>query len=804
MRPQNLIKQQPGAIALPDSDDRFNQELAEWFSGRGGVWSGTAAELLAAVKTAAGRGNDLWPRSPRLLYAHVESQRHKLHALGVDVVLHHRFPRIISLRSCGGEKPARKPPLRSLENDPTFDSSIKLPTPLEHQRPISAALPLAAMVKRPLMGAGLIESPRDRASLPRRGEQRDSKKAEAKLISQPAAKLLYDGYGVVENPFGVTPNTRFLYQSGTHAEARSSLIIGIEYGVGFQALIAPPGMGKTTILFNVLERFRDVARTALLFQVQGGSCDFLRYLLSELGSESHDSNLASLQGAVNRLLKQEHLAGRPTIIIVDEAQSLDSSVLETLRMLSNFETTTRKLVHIVLAGQPGLAERLAAPELAQLYQRISILTTLTPFGLEDTRDYIDHRLKIAGYLGPQLFTSSALNLIWEHSGGIPRQINKLCFNALLLATVGGQKQIDSAILEEVVHDFDLDRARFHMESTANSCEILQRRSSGRPSIENTADQPRQTSDETSQTAVTAPEPAIMVPHGTGESDGAICGNSEQTTLDEAWTAADLGDALQATPEASVAEPDSIATAKSEDPSCPNIDSACNLEPTLELKQNFVSDSTFEYDPESGVETDLAAESGVKSMLGLRWDEETNTPLQSEIEQLSRLHSDSDSEALSRAGRRWNPGSHPVQESKPDSSVVVCDPASKPDLKPNPALDKSGLGLILKRWRVHKTLFYLATSILILLFVLLHGGAPLSRSPRSELTPRRELTLGLPQPMPSYANDGKSDTQVWVDIQSGLYYCPGADLYSRTPAGKFTTQRIARLEHFTSASRELCQ
>jgi len=800
MRPQNLIKQQPGAITLPDSDDRFDQELAEWFSGRGGVWSGTAAELLAAVKSAAGRGNDLWPRSARLLYAHVESQRQKLHTLGVDVLLRHRFPRIISLRSCVSEKPVRKTPMRSLGNDPTFDSSINLPTSVERQRPISAALPLAAMAKRPLIGAGLIESPRDRASISRRVEQRDSKQAKAKLISQPAAKLLYDGYGVVENPFGVTPNPRFLYQSRTHAEARSSLIIGIEYGVGFQALIAPPGMGKTTILFNVLERFRGVARTALLFQVQGGSCDFLRYLLSELGCESHDSNLASLQEAVNRLLKQAHLAGRPAIIIVDEAQNLDSSVLETLRMLSNFETATRKLVHIVLAGQPGLAERLAAPEMAQLYQRISILTTLTPFGLEDTRDYIDHRLKTAGYLGPQLFTSSALKLIWEHSGGIPRQINKLCFNALLLASVEGQKQIDLGILEEVTQDFDLDSARFHMESTANSCEILQR-PSGQRSIENTADQPRQTGDEAPQPAVKGLGPAIMIPHATGESNGAICANYGQTTFDEAWTSADFGDGLQATPETSVAKPDSIAAIKSEDPSCPNPDSACDLEATLEPRQNFVSDSTFEYDPELGGETDLATRSGAKSILGLRWDEEASTP-QAEIEQLPRLHSDS--EVRSRTGLRWNPASRSVQDSKRDPSALVCDPASKADLKPNSALDTSFFGLILKQWRVNKTLIYLATSILIFLLVLLDGGASLSRSLRSELTPRRELTLGLSQPMPNYANDGKSDTQVWVDIQNGLYYCPGAELYSRTQAGKFTTQIAAQLERFTSASRELCQ
>jgi hypothetical protein len=223
-----------------------------------------------------------------------------------------------------------------------------------------------------------------------------------------------------------------------------------------------------------------------------------------------------------------------------------------------------------------------------------------------------------------------------------------------------------------------------------------------------------------------------------------------------------------------------------------------LEATLEPKQNYVNDSTFEYDSEFVVETDLATRSSTKSIPGLRWDGEACTP-QAEIEQLPR--SRSDSEVKSRTGLRWNPASSSVQESKRDPSALVCDP---PDLEPNSALDKSFFGLILKQWRAHKTFIYLATSILILLLVLLDGGASLSRSLRSELTPRRKLTTGLAQPMPNYANDGKVDTQVWVDIKNGLYYCPGAELYSRTPAGRFTTQRVAQLEHFTSANRELCQ
>src|SRR5437763_17002827 len=123
-----------------------------------------------------------------------------------------------------------------------------------------------------------------------------------------------------------------------------------------------------------------------------------------------------MQHTLNHFLIRQHRANRQTIVIVDEAQRLDTSVLETLQLLSNFETPTEKLLQIILAGQPQLAQRLASPEMAQLHQRISMLSTLIPFGLEDTRHYIEHRLTIAGYKGAPLFTSAAVRLIWERSG----------------------------------------------------------------------------------------------------------------------------------------------------------------------------------------------------------------------------------------------------------------------------------------------------------------------------------------------------------------------------------------------------
>ena len=310
-------------------------------------------------------------------------------------------------------------------------------------------------------------------TLPSAAGERNPQDTMRHVIGRLRLELVYGQYGLLENPFSVTPNPRYLYESRTHAEARSSLVAGIECGVGFQALIAPPGMGKTTILLSLLELYKDTARTGFLFQIQGDSRDFLRYLLLDLGCATGDSDFVRMQDALNQLLIREHRAGRRSIIVIDEAQTLDVSVLETLRLLSNFETPSEKLVQIILAGQPALAERLTTPEVAQLYQRISIRVKLIPFGLEDTRNYIEHRLRIAGYQRPLLFTHEAVSLIWECSRGIPREINTLCFNSLLLARAMEQKQVDSDILREVVADLDLNPVRFNTDPPASGTRDLQ-------------------------------------------------------------------------------------------------------------------------------------------------------------------------------------------------------------------------------------------------------------------------------------------------------------------------------------------
>jgi general secretion pathway protein A len=269
--------------------------------------------------------------------------------------------------------------------------------------------------------------------------------------------MFLEYYGLREQPFGVTPDPRFLYLSPAHREALASLYYGIDAGRGFMALIAKPGMGKTTLLFQLLEKFRGQARTAFIFQTQCSSREFMRFLLAELGFESHEQDFVRMHDEFNKLLLQEARAGRRFIIVVDEAQNLEPSVLETIRLLSDFETPRAKLLQIILAGQPELADKLASPKLSQLRQRISLVSGLTQLSLEESGNYIQHRLRIAGYSGGALFAPAALQTIAQFTEGIPRNLNNFCFNALSLGCALRQKTIGLPVVEEVISDLDITK-----------------------------------------------------------------------------------------------------------------------------------------------------------------------------------------------------------------------------------------------------------------------------------------------------------------------------------------------------------
>jgi general secretion pathway protein A len=262
-------------------------------------------------------------------------------------------------------------------------------------------------------------------------------------------------YQLAEQPFGVTPDPRFLFQSSTHREAIASVLYAVKAGRGFTALIAEPGMGKTTVLFNLLQQLGESTRTAFLFQAQDSPKNFLRNLLADLGIEDDGQDLVAMQAKLNECLVREISQGKNFLVVIDEAQNLDDSVLEVVRMLSNFETPREKLMTIILAGQPQLAEKLRSPQLTQLRQRVSIVARLKPFNPEETRAYIEHRLKVAGYRGESLFTDGAYALVAQRSCGIPRNINNICFNAMAIGCAMQLRTINATVIEEVLADLDL-------------------------------------------------------------------------------------------------------------------------------------------------------------------------------------------------------------------------------------------------------------------------------------------------------------------------------------------------------------
>jgi len=267
--------------------------------------------------------------------------------------------------------------------------------------------------------------------------------------------MFLDFYKMKEQPFGVTPDPRFLYLGKSHREALASLYYGIEANRGFVALIAPPGLGKTTLTFQLLQKLQQASRTVFLFQTQCNSKELFHYLLNGLGVDAEGMEMVSMHNKLNQILSREMLAGRRFILAVDEAQNLDPQVLESIRLLSNFETSQAKLLQILLIGQPALARKLANPELEQLQQRISMFAKLEPFGFEDTARYISHRLRVAGYEGGPLFAPGALRMIAEQSLGVPRKINSLCFSALSLGCALDSQQIDAGMMEEVIADRDV-------------------------------------------------------------------------------------------------------------------------------------------------------------------------------------------------------------------------------------------------------------------------------------------------------------------------------------------------------------
>src|SRR5438034_6323868 len=257
-------------------------------------------------------------------------------------------------------------------------------------------------------------------------------------------------FGMQQQPFNPTPDPRFLYLSEGHREGLAQLVYGVQERKGFILLTGEVGTGKTTLLRTLLGRLDGNTASAFVFDTTLPFEGLLEYILEDFGvakpGESHVQRLITL----NNFLMERRRAGQNTVLVLDEAQNFDLRTLEQIRLLSNFETHTDKLLQIVLTGQPELLDTLDRPELRQLQQRIGLRCRILPLTAEQTRDYIRTRLRVAGARDLGLFSDAAIIRIAEHSGGIPRVINTLCDHCLLIGYADQIRRIDRTIVEEAI------------------------------------------------------------------------------------------------------------------------------------------------------------------------------------------------------------------------------------------------------------------------------------------------------------------------------------------------------------------
>jgi len=260
--------------------------------------------------------------------------------------------------------------------------------------------------------------------------------------------MFLDYYQLREQPFGPVSDPAHLYPSRTHCEALELFGESLLSERGNLALIAEPGMGKTTLLYQVLVGLRESGRTAFLFQKQCNAREVLQFLLNELGIDSAGIGLEAMHAKLNEIWFAEMLAGKRFVLLFDDAEGLNDGVLEALRQISRYETSNSKLAQMVLCGQPGLLEKLEREELAQLRKRIVEVKHLEPLSAMETPGYVRKRMTAAGHRGESLFEPEALALIAECSQGIPRDINKICSRAMLEAYARGLHTVTEDIVEK--------------------------------------------------------------------------------------------------------------------------------------------------------------------------------------------------------------------------------------------------------------------------------------------------------------------------------------------------------------------
>jgi len=261
-------------------------------------------------------------------------------------------------------------------------------------------------------------------------------------------------YGLKEPPFNITPNPRFLFFSAKHREAFNHLLYGVRERKGFVQLTGEVGAGKTTLCRAALEQLGPGFSTALILNPVMDADQLMKAIAMELHLHVKGLDRLETVAEINRFLLQQVERHKDTVLIIDEAQDLTPELLEQVRLLSNLETDERKLLQIVLLGQPELRDRLNDHSLRQLRQRITIRFHLNPLRRGEIGQYIQHRLQVAGANGAPYFTPAALWRIYRYSGGIPRLINAACDKCLLAGFVEQRDSIDFRMVGRAVRELE--------------------------------------------------------------------------------------------------------------------------------------------------------------------------------------------------------------------------------------------------------------------------------------------------------------------------------------------------------------
>jgi general secretion pathway protein A len=262
-------------------------------------------------------------------------------------------------------------------------------------------------------------------------------------------------YGFREKPFEITPDPKFVYLSEKHQEALAYLQYAVKEGKGFSVITGEAGTGKTTLVHMLLSKLDVNIRTSYVFNPILDPADFLNYVCDDLGIESDGIRTRGQSlAALHKFLMQCFSQNEKVFLIIDEAQTMEPKLLQTVRLLTNLETSKNKLLHVILLGQPELNNILASPEFRPLKQRITVRYHLDALNFNETKEYILFRLKKAGGRNITMFDGGAVNEIYRYSKGIPRLINIVCDNALLTGFSKDQNRIGKSIIRDVIADLE--------------------------------------------------------------------------------------------------------------------------------------------------------------------------------------------------------------------------------------------------------------------------------------------------------------------------------------------------------------